>query len=337
MHDIYKNIYDSNHKINKISNINVDIQQNKITNYKFEERNQFIPEKISNWINNNIKYNYYLQYTLNNRNININIYSKNKIVNIKIYFFKILLIINFLSYYVNDFCSKTLDIKIYLTPFKKNWDNISQLNEFNVNSGYSTIGCIDFSKLVVFREEEWYKVLIHELMHNFNLDFANVFREKEKIILKNNFYINSKYDVFETYSEFWARQLNLLIYSFHKVKEKSRFIDFYEIYKNALKKELAFSLQQANKLSAIIYLSDYNEKTNVFSYYVLTSILMYYTEDFILWCKNNNNNLINFKKNNNNIIKFIKFLIEKYYSNNYYNNLKKSIQHDNTMQMSIIR
>ena len=81
MHDIYKNIYDSNHKINKISNINVDIQQNKITNYKFEERNQFIPEKISNWINNNIKYNYYLQYTLNNRNININIYSKNKIVN----------------------------------------------------------------------------------------------------------------------------------------------------------------------------------------------------------------------------------------------------------------
>ena len=196
MHYIYKNIYDSNHKINKISNINVDIQQNKITNYKFEERNQFIPEKISNWINNNIKYNYYLQYTLNNRNININIYSKNKIVNIKIYFFKILLIINFLSYYVNDFCSKTLDIKIYLTPFKKSWDNISQLNEFNVNSGYSTIGCIDFSKLVVFREEEWYKVLIHELMHNFNLDFANVFREKEKIILKNNFYINSKYDVF---------------------------------------------------------------------------------------------------------------------------------------------
>ena len=63
---------------------------------------------------------------------------------------------------------------------------------------------------------------------------------------------------------------------------------------------------------------------------------MYYSEDFILWCKKNNEFLINFKKDNNNIINFINFIIDKYYSKDYISNLEKSITNDITMRMTII-
>ena len=174
-------------------------------------------------------------------------------------------------------------------------------------------------------------------MHNLNLDFADIFREKYKNILKDNFFIDSKYDLSESYCEFWARHLNLIINTFLKSKENDNFSIFYKNYNNILRQEVIFSLQQANKLSAFIYLSNYREKTNVFSYYILTSVLMFYSEDFIIWCKKNNNNkFINFKKKDENIIKFINFIISKYYNINYYNALQKSLTNNNSMRMTII-
>ena len=56
----------------------------------------------------------------------------------------------------------------------------------------------------------------------------------------------------------------------------------------------------------------YNENTNVFSYYIIKSILMYNLEDFIFWCVDNNMNLIDFYKTNKNVNKFIEFIISKF-------------------------
>ena len=333
IHDIYK-ILDTSYFY--IKNKKYEFNLNKLNNYKIQDTSIYIPRTIVKWINNNTKYNYNYIINIEDRKVNINIYSNKNINNINYYFFKIELILLILTKYSDKNCSKNIDIKIYLTPFKKIWDINKPIDVLNVNTGYSTIGCIDHSSLVLFREEEWYKVLIHELMHNVNLDFANIYREKYKLILKENFYINSKYDLTETYCEFWARQLNLIIYSYLKISSKKIFDNFYQIYNFALKKELLFSLQQANKLSKIIYLSKYNEKTNVFCYYVLTSVLMYYSSDFIKWCKNNNNSLINFKKDNSNIINFINFTINKYYTNDYISVLQKSNTNDVTMKMTII-
>lgn len=333
IHDIYK-IIDRSYF--NIKDKRYDFNLNKLNNYELPLRSVYIPEIIMKWINNNIKFNYNLIINIKNREVIINIYSDKYIDNINYYFFKIELILLILTNYSFKNCSKNIDIKIYLTPFKKIWSMNDPIDVLNVNTGYSTIGCINTSELLLFRQEEWYKVLIHELMHNLNLDFADIYREKYKLILKENFYINSKYDLTETYCEFWGRQLNLIIYTYLKINKKNIFEIFYKNYNFALKKELNFSLQQANKLSEIIYLSDYNEKTNVFCYYILTSVLMYYSEDFIKWCKENNNSFINFKKDNRNIINFIKFISNKYYSKDYILNLQKSITNDITMRMTII-
>ena len=333
IHDIYKVVNKSYLNI-KDKKYNLDF--NKLNNYKIQNSNTYIPEIIVKWINNNIKFNYNTVIYIKDRKIIIDIYSDQYIDNINYYFFKIELILLILTNYSFKNCSKNIDIKIYLTPFKKTWNRNKLIDILNVNTGYSTIGCINNSTLLLFRQEEWYKVLIHELMHNLNLDFADIYREKYKLILKDNFFVNSKYDLTETYCEFWARQLNLIIYSYFKTVDKNIFDNFYKIYNFALKKELNFSLQQANKLSETVYLLNYNEKTNVFCYYILTSVLMYYSEDFIKWCKKYNNSLINFKKNNTNIINFIKFIINKYYTNDYISKLEKSIFNNKTMRMTII-
>lgn len=333
IHDIYKII---NNSYFNIQNTNYNYNLNKINNHKFEEKNLYIPEKIITWINKYTKYIYNYILYINKRKIIINIYSNKYIKDINNYFFKIELLFYILTNYSNINCSKNINLKIYLTPFKKLWDGTENIDIFNVNTGISTIGCINYSSILLYRKEEWYKVLIHEVMHNLNLDFANIYREKYKLILKENFFINSKYDLTETYSEFWARQLNLMIFSYLNIEKKEIFKLFYNYYKIILNKEIIFSLQQANKLSKIIYLSNYKEKTNVFCYYILTSVLMFYSKDFIIWCKNNNTNLINFKKNSNNILKFINFIIDKYYSLDYYKNLEKFTKNYKSMRMTII-
>ena len=56
----------------------------------------------------------------------------------------------------------------------------------------------------------------------------------------------------------------------------------------------------------------YKENTNVFAYYVLKMILLFYYEDFFYWCDKNNINLFTFKKDKKNLDNFFKFIKLKY-------------------------
>ena len=170
-------------------------------------------------------------------------------------------------------------------------------------------------------------------MHNLNLDFSDHFEDKYKIILKDNFYINSKYDVFETYCEMWARFINVSYFSFDESITLQIFNN--NLNKN-LKKEIDYSLKQANQIFHIIYLNNYKEETNIFCYYILTSVLMFYHKDFFIWCKNNNYNYINFNKNKNNILNFIKFLINKFYNEKYISVVNKKNYTGRSLRMTII-
>ena len=107
--------------------------------------------------------------------------------------------------------------------------------------------------------------------------------------------------MYETYCEIWARFLNVCYFSFNQSNTLKNFN--YNLNIN-FKKEINYSLKQANQIFSIIYLNDYKEETNIFCYYILTSVLMFYYKDFFIWCKNNNYNYINFNKDKNNILNF---------------------------------
>ena len=71
-------------------------------------------------------------------------------------------------------CSKELNIFVYFTSLKKELPESQHmiLQANNVNTAFTTT-CPVNSDIVIFRQEEWFKVFIHETFHNFALDFSD--------------------------------------------------------------------------------------------------------------------------------------------------------------------
>jgi hypothetical protein len=65
----------------------------------------------------------------------------------------------------------------------------------------------------------------------------------------------------------------------------------------------------------------YKEETNAFAYYVVVSILLSNFNNFILWCIDNNTNIIQFNKSKNSITNFVKFIYRNYKSSELLNTI----------------
>jgi len=236
--------------------------------------------------------------------------------------------------YSSKICSKQLKIFVYHTSLSKiiPETNIDILNQSNINTGFSRT-CPSNSEIVVFRKEEWFKVFIHETFHNFGLDFSgmNLFSYNQKIL--NLFPVNSEVNLFESYTEFWARMMNAVFCSFINMKNKNDIDEFYTNFEFFINFERIFSFFQMVKVLDFMglsygdlykktLLSDdlrntlYKEDTNVLSYYVLTTILLNNYQEFLSWCNTNNISLLNFKKTTKNVENFCKFLEKKYKTKN---------------------
>ncbi len=192
-------------------------------------------------------------------------------------------------------------IKIYYAPtkFKKNIsENNNVIGYDNSNSGVSSsdhinkniIKCGTSSDFIfIFRHEEFFKVLIHELSHLLEYDFsAIIINDKYKKIVdmssklllnKINKYIlknyKSKVIIFnEAITEFIAVVLHV-VYSANLLKTTTSDDIFYNLVNKMINNELLFSLFQTSK---IFYLHDKHntlvEKTHVLSYYLIKTLLL---------------------------------------------------------------
>ena len=236
--------------------------------------------------------------------------------------------------YSSKKCASQLKIFIYHTSLLKNLpgSNIKILNENNVNTAFTRTCPID-SEIVVFRKEEWFKVFMHETFHNFGLDFSdmNLMSCNNKIL--ELFPVNSAVNLFESYTEFWARIMNALFCSFINMKDKNDidefltnaefFINFERIFAFfQMVKVLDFmgltykDLYKKTGISENMRKTLYKENTNVLSYYVITLILLNNYQDFVSWCNVNNIEILNFKKTTKNLDDFCKFIEKKYKTKN---------------------
>ena len=220
-------------------------------------------------------------------------------------------------------CVESLNIYIYLTPFKKELpENKSEvIGPVNANTGY-TYRCEKKNEIVIYREEEWFKVLIHETMHTFGNDFDTEDGDDDRTAtmtyMKKLFSLPQGVNIqlSETYSEIWARIMNVAFQTYFKnppslesrtAKQFKKNFDFY------LHLESVFSLYQCIKIldfmgvnyqhlvsdsehSRNMMRSFYRENTHVFAYYVLTSILLNNRDDFLSWCVKNNGSGLNMFK-----------------------------------------
>lgn len=232
--------------------------------------------------------------------------------------------------YASKACSNTLAIFIYHTSLTKELPSspVEILNENNVNTAF-TRSCLTNSEIVVFRKEEWFKVLIHETFHNFALDFSDMNNSSCHALILSIFPVNSEVNLFEAYTEFWARIMNILFCSYFNTKNKNDlnefldnaeyFINFESIYSFfQLVKVLGFmnvgyrDLYEKTDASENIRNTLYKEDTNVLSYYVITNILIYNYQSFLSWCKTNNTSILQFKKTSDSQKSFCDFIEKKY-------------------------
>ena len=114
-----------------------------------------------------------------------------------------------LNLYASKQCANTLTVYFYFTSLEKTLPstNISILDEMSVNTAF-TRTCPTDSEIVVFRQEEWFKVFIHETFHNFALDFSDMNNHEVHQCILNIFKVKSDVNLYEAYTEFWAETMN---------------------------------------------------------------------------------------------------------------------------------
>jgi hypothetical protein len=226
-----------------------------------------------------------------------------------------------------------------MTPFKKQrpLENASGdnaiLSAIHVNTGL-TRNCESDGEIVVYRTEEWFKVFVHESMHNFNMDFIDQDLHEANARLRHTFCIpHGDILLFETYTETWARIINTMFNTyFHDGASKSQVTQsqFVRIVREKILQNSIFYVYQTVKVLDIMKLryahitipssenkelchKRYVEDTNVYAYYILGGILSVYAIPFISWCCQHNQGkgrigAIRFSRLHKTLPKFVDFL-----------------------------
>ena len=166
-------------------------------------------------------------------------------------------------------CRK-VKISIFQTNYEKKLNAPTKtLGEFQVNSGYSYA----LESIVIYREEDWKKVFIHECFHLFGFD------DLAEGFVGDQFPIPTPVDLKEVFSETNAR----ILYAWWTWKPPGKEKDFWS--SQHLQKQVEFSLLQMVKVldhfeltfkdvASRKHLERFKETSNVFAYYVVTAILM---------------------------------------------------------------
>ena len=308
----YKLIQSGIHSVKK-----TEMKINKISSLK-PLRSNYIPGSIINYINNSKNTTYKVTGVINSKNIELYfVCYNNENINIYRYSSYVFLIIYILTVKFKNTCSNFLNIQIYLTPYLKMNPEHSHiiLGKNEVNTGYSNVGCLSKSNVVIYRKEEWTKVLIHELFHNLNLDFALLDITPINKMLQKHFNLTITFNVNECYAEIWGRLLLTFIVSYFNSLNRNEFaINFNKL----IKKEICFSLLQTIKIqNRIKNVKHYKENTNAFVYYILTSGLMHNYANFIKWAAIHNKDLFYFNKTSNNVYKYTQFILTSLKNENY--------------------
>jgi hypothetical protein len=236
-------------------------------------------------------------------------------------------------------CSKVITIYLYFSSHEKRLPTspIDVLDEINVNSAFTTT-CPVNSEIIIFRKEEWLKVLIHETFHTFGLDFSGGNSSMSTNEILQLFPVKSEVNLYESYTECWAEIVNISFCSFHLMKRVS-FEHFMQEFNDLILFEIKYSFFQLIKTLDFMGLTYkdlysnthnskhsrdalYKENSSILSYYVIKTVLLNNFQGFLSWCDKHNNTLMQFNQTPTNEMEFCKFIKRNYKSTSMLNNIK---------------
>lgn len=227
----------------------------------------------------------------------------------------------------NTECISKLVIFILASPFKKKFpDSRTDIIGIEHANTAFTYACNPLDKrtetpVCVFREEEWFKVLLHELCHATGIDFSGLHnnRKMDDIVrtqIVNNFNIRDiNIRLYEAYCEVWATIINVMMcmylalpnsYTENKINK--------DILAQAISAEARWSIFQMAKVLRFFKM-DYEDliapkgeqvavpmdehDVALFSYNIVKAILLANAGEFLDWCSNHgsNNSAMQFTNN----------------------------------------
>jgi hypothetical protein len=281
----------------------------------------------------------------------VNVYISH-VPNLAKYMKNIYLWFHFVDMYASTKCSLTVNAYINLTPFTKRIPKDgSPIDQINANTAFTTF-CSSNTDIHVYRHEEWFKVLIHESFHSLGLEFSPFTNSDTNRRILEMFAVKSDVNLGESYAEIWADIINCVIVSYLSVRDKGNHVRMLRKLNELLNIETKFSLFQCAKVlrhnnmkysdflsGSSSILRNYSENTNVLSYYVIKSILMYHKNEFIDWCVSNNKNPLDFKKTPTGVNRYCSLISDLYRNPNFIQNIQLAATirgFDDTLRMTAI-
>lgn len=231
--------------------------------------NPFASLRVKRDIINNL--NNVLNYSI--KNINITIISKRYEYDVLKNVISILNLFNLITKKENKYV-----INIFLSEEKKVISNNKYLNADNINSG-STLPTYF---ITIWRKEELYKVLIHELIHYLEIDMKE-HQNKFRVLYKDIKLVDNKCNPNEAYTELLA----LIFFNYWKfIKKGSEISKLENFLKYSLLIEMGWSYFQIGKILNFFGCFDkyedlfrhdceFKQKTNVLSYFILKTYLLF--------------------------------------------------------------
>lgn len=261
----------------------------------------------------------------------------------------------------NTKCSKEVNIYLYLTHHSKFLPNNhrKKIDQLCANTAFTT-GCVMAeTNIHIYREEEWFKVLIHETFHNLGLDFIDLDSQSANKEILSLFPVNvTDLRIYETYAELWAEIMNILFIVFlsdpPKKKGRLPLVKWIGMIEKIMETEMEFTVFQVKKVlnhSKLKYTDlfllekakIYQEDTQIFAYFILKSIWMIHLNTFIEFCaKQPGGSSLKFHLSSHNLEIFIEkikklaksnIVLEKYDQNNITN--KDSVFANTTLRMTL--
>lgn len=258
------------------------------------------------------KHLYNMHFTVNDKTIRINLVLPSVDNDTAFHIFKqIYTLMHILVPFSDEDCSKTLTIYLFMSPSIKLLPNrpAQIIDERNINTAF-TYACKRNNEIHIYRQEEWFKVLIHESFHSFGLDFASIDSGFSDKFCQKVFYIHTDFRLYESYCETWATIINCMFF-IHNETPKLTANSFQSSLNDCIQKEIEHSLFQCAKLlhyfgmqytdfydntetAVFARRTKYKEDTPVVSYFFFKTMCLYHASEFISWCIKNNNKLFTF-------------------------------------------
>jgi hypothetical protein len=358
----FQSIY-SNYNKNEWPKVGRNFQLETINNDLHDtipDSGQYISEQLRAKINKLKMVKYRLNYTYQNTYIVLEFVCSKKTTKKTLQ--KIYHILNFIIYYCsilhNGNALNELNIKLVLSPFKKNTLKRvipnGALSTYNINNGMTSYYNINKASILIYRSEELIKVLIHEIIHAYKIDSAFNGKSLEDNI-NNLFKLSNDVNTNESFTETYACILNVclascMFYDSSALEVKGKHMLLYDIFIELFKIEITHISRVAVRAleHEHVFLKGRTlkfergikrEDTHITSYYFLKCINLVNMEKFLEYLIRNNYTIGNLRD----YIAFLEtLLLQKHNFQNSickiktYNN-KSLIIHSNLKNIKLIK